>query len=108
MKQPSKSFNEIIPPGEDEKFASYASKLRALQKVKSKKYGNGRLLHRIAVERRSGTVTLDDLPPEVRAATHRPHLTAMEEHECEAIAKALSDADGNKLVAAKEAELLEI
>lgn len=46
MKQPSKSFNEIIPPGEDEKFASYANKLRALQKVKSKKYGNGRLLHR--------------------------------------------------------------
>lgn len=59
------------------------------------------VLHRIAVERRSGTVTLDDLPPEVRAATHRPHLTAMEQHECEAIARALAEADGNKLAAAK-------
>lgn len=59
------------------------------------------VLHRIAVDRRSGTVTLDDLPPEVRAATHRPHLTAMEQHECEAIARALAEAEGNKLVAAK-------
>ena len=59
------------------------------------------VLHRIAVERRSGTVTLDDLPAEVRAASHRPHLTAMEQHECEAIAQALVAADGNKLAAAK-------
>ncbi|WP_426573481.1 sigma-54-dependent Fis family transcriptional regulator [Aquihabitans sp. McL0605] len=59
------------------------------------------MLHRVAVSRRSGTITLDDLPPEVRAATHRPHLTAMEQHECEAIAEALSDADGNKVVAAQ-------
>jgi transcriptional regulator of acetoin/glycerol metabolism len=59
------------------------------------------LLHRVAVERRSGTVTLDDLPPEVRAATHRPHLTAMEQHECEAIAQALAAADGNKAAAAE-------
>lgn len=59
------------------------------------------VLHRVAVERRSGTVTLDDLPPEVRAATHRPNLTAMEQHECEAIAQALADADGNKLAAAE-------
>jgi transcriptional regulator of acetoin/glycerol metabolism len=58
------------------------------------------LLHRVAVRRRAGTVTLDDLPPEVRAATHRPHLTAMEQHECEVIAKALADADGNKAAAA--------
>lgn len=59
------------------------------------------VLHRVAVRRRSGTVTLDDLPPEVRAATHRPHLTAMEQHECEAIANALAAADGNKLAAAE-------
>lgn len=59
------------------------------------------VLHRVAVERRAGTVTLDDLPPEVRAATHRPHLTAMEQHECEAIAAALADADGNKAAAAE-------
>jgi len=37
----------------------------------------------------------------VRAATHRPHLTAMEQHECEAIAAALADADGNKAAAAE-------
>lgn len=58
------------------------------------------VLHRVAVRRRAGTVTLDDLPPEVRAATHRPNLTAMEQHECEAIAKALAEADGNKAAAA--------
>lgn len=59
------------------------------------------VLHRVAVRRRTGTVTLDDLPPEVRAATHRPNLTAMEQHECEAIAKALAEADGNKAAAAE-------
>jgi transcriptional regulator of acetoin/glycerol metabolism len=58
------------------------------------------VLHRVAVRRRAGTVTLDDLPPEVRAATHRPNLTAMEQHECEVIAKALTEADGNKAAAA--------
>lgn len=45
-KLPSTNYNEIIPPGEDEKFAAYAQKLRAIQKAKSKKYGKGRLLHR--------------------------------------------------------------
>ena len=58
------------------------------------------VLHRVVVKRRAGTITLDDLPPEVRAATHRPHLTAMEQHECEAIAAALTAADGNKAAAA--------
>ncbi|QXC61243.1 GAF domain-containing protein [Aquihabitans sp. G128] len=58
------------------------------------------LLHRVVVKRHVGTITLDDLPPEVRAATHRPHLTAMEQHECEAIASALASADGNKAAAA--------
>ena len=45
-KPPSTNFSEVVPPGEDEKFASYAQKLRAIQKTKSKKYGKGRLLHR--------------------------------------------------------------
>lgn len=58
------------------------------------------VLRRVVVRRRVGTVTLDDLPPEIRAATHRPHLTAMEQHECEAIAAALAAADGNKAKAA--------
>ena len=46
MKQPSKSFSEIIAAGEEEKFATYTNKLKAIQKAKSKKYGKGRLLHR--------------------------------------------------------------
>lgn len=46
MKQPSKNFSEIISQGEDEKFAAYTTKLKAIQKAKSKKYGKGRLLHR--------------------------------------------------------------
>ena len=58
------------------------------------------VLHRLVVRRRVGTITLDDLPPEVRAATHRPHLTSLEQHECEAIAEALAAADGNKASAA--------
>lgn len=45
-KLPSTNYNEIISPGEDEKFAAYAQRLRAIQKAKSKKYGKGRLLHR--------------------------------------------------------------
>jgi len=45
-KPPSTNFSEVVPPGEEEKFASYAQKLRAIQKTKSKKYGKGRLLHR--------------------------------------------------------------
>jgi transcriptional regulator of acetoin/glycerol metabolism len=58
------------------------------------------VLHRVLVRRRTGTVTLDDLPPEVRASTHRPHLTTMEQRECEAIAEALAAHDGNKVAAA--------
>ena len=58
------------------------------------------VLHRVVVRRRVGTITLDDLPAEIRAGTHRPHLTAMEQHECEAITRALADADGNKAAAA--------
>lgn len=46
MKQPSKTFKEVIPPGEEEKFNGYAQKLKAIQRAKSKKYGSGRLLHR--------------------------------------------------------------
>ncbi len=45
-KPPSTNFNEVIPAGEDGRFAAYAQKLRAIQKAKSKKYGKGRLLHR--------------------------------------------------------------
>lgn len=46
---PSKNFSEVIAPGEEEKFATYARKLRLIQKVQAKKYGKGRLLHRKGV-----------------------------------------------------------
>ncbi|CAN5411368.1 hypothetical protein BH10ACT1_BH10ACT1_31200 [soil metagenome] len=59
------------------------------------------VLHRIVVQRRVGTITLDDLPAEVRAATHRPHLTSLEQRECEGIAEALDAAHGNKAAAAQ-------
>ncbi|MBX3314149.1 MAG: hypothetical protein KF906_07495 [Actinobacteria bacterium] len=58
------------------------------------------VLHRVLVRRRAGTVTLDDLPAEIRASTHRPHLTTMEQRECAAIAEALAAHDGNKVAAA--------
>lgn len=59
------------------------------------------VLRRIVGERPTGTVTMDDLPADIRADAHRPNLTTMERHECDAIAAALADADGNKLAAAK-------
>jgi catalase len=46
MKEPSKSFKEVIPSGEEEKFAQYAKQLKAIHKAKSRKHGKGRLLHR--------------------------------------------------------------
>ena len=46
MKQPSTSFQEVIPAGEAEKFENYAQKLKLIQRAKSQKYGKGRLLHR--------------------------------------------------------------
>lgn len=67
MKQPSKNFNEIVPPGEDEKFADYAVKLRTLQKVKSKEYGNGRLLHRKQTLAIRGELMVDKKLPEYAA-----------------------------------------
>lgn len=59
MKQPSKSFTEVIPQGEEEKFASYMGKLKALQKANSKKYGNGRLLHRKGLLALKAELTVD-------------------------------------------------
>lgn len=58
------------------------------------------VLHRVLVRRRAGTVTLDDLPAEIRASTHRPNLTTMEQRECAAIAEALAAHEGNKVAAA--------
>jgi hypothetical protein len=46
MKEPSTSFKEVIPAGEEEKFNGYAQKLRLIQRAKSQQYGKGRLLHR--------------------------------------------------------------
>lgn len=63
-KQPSTTFKEVIPPGEEEKFNAYAQKLRAIQKSKSKKYGKGRLLHRKGtLAMKAEFIINDSLPP---------------------------------------------
>lgn len=67
MKQPSKNFNEIIPPDEEQKFSEYAVKLRSLQATKSKKYGNGRLLHRKQTLAMRGELQVDGKLPEYAA-----------------------------------------
>lgn len=53
----------------------------------------------IARERRSGSVTVDDLPPQCRSSTRR-RLTPMESLERDAIVRALADHDGDKRAAA--------
>lgn len=54
-------------------------------------------------QRSQGRIALADLPASVRAAAHRRRLTPREQRDCQAIAAALADADGNK---ARAAELL--
>jgi transcriptional regulator of acetoin/glycerol metabolism len=57
---------------------------------------------RQALGRRSqGRIVLDDLPTTVRAAAHRRRLTPREQRDCQAIATALADAEGNKVLAAE-------
>jgi len=44
--QPSTDWREQVAPDEDERFARYARDFAAMQQRKSRKYGNGRALHR--------------------------------------------------------------
>lgn len=52
-------------------------------------------------QRTQGRILLDDLPAPVRAAAHRRQLTPREQRDCQAIATALADAEGNKVLAAE-------
>ncbi len=56
---------------------------------------------RAASAGRVGEIAVEDLPPDVRAGSSRRALTPIEEMECDAIVRALREADGNKVAAAE-------
>jgi transcriptional regulator of acetoin/glycerol metabolism len=58
------------------------------------------VLHKITATLRSGTIEVNDLPPEVRASRRRL-LSPLEAMECDAIIDALTQAGGNKAEAAR-------
>jgi transcriptional regulator of acetoin/glycerol metabolism len=58
------------------------------------------VLRKVVARRRSGVIEVGDLPPECRITTRRV-LTPLEALECDAIVGALSDAQGNKVEAAR-------
>jgi transcriptional regulator of acetoin/glycerol metabolism len=58
-------------------------------------------VRKIVVNRRTGVITVVDLPPECLASTRRV-LTPLESIECDAIVQALLNVDGNKLRAAQQ------
>ncbi|MGH3821975.1 MAG: helix-turn-helix domain-containing protein, partial [Pseudonocardiaceae bacterium] len=55
----------------------------------------------IVANRRTGVITVADLPSECQASTRRV-LTPLESIECDAIVQALLTVDGNKLRAAQQ------
>ncbi len=58
-------------------------------------------MRKIVANRRTGVITVAELPPECRASARRV-LTPLESIECDAIVQALLSADGNKLRAAQQ------
>jgi transcriptional regulator of acetoin/glycerol metabolism len=58
-------------------------------------------VRKIVVNRRTGVITVADLPPECLASTRRV-LTPLESIECDAIVQALLNVDGNKVRAAQQ------
>lgn len=61
---PSTTWKEIISPNEESIFEEYSVKLIEIQKEKSKKFGNGRALHRKQIEAHTGTLEILDAIPE--------------------------------------------
>ncbi len=60
---PSIQWQEHVAPDEAERFASYGQQFVAIQARKSKKYGNGRALHRKQITAAKGSLkVLADLP----------------------------------------------
>ena len=55
---PSTAWKEVIAPDEDERFARFGEQFVDLQRRKSRKYGNGRALHRKQVTAAKGTLTV--------------------------------------------------
>ena len=71
--QPSTQWQEKIAPDEAERFARYGAQFAALQAAKSKKFGNGRALHRKQIAAVSGTLeVLPDLPKFARHGLFAP------------------------------------
>ncbi len=58
-------------------------------------------MRKIVAHRRTGIITVADLPAETRASTRRV-LTPLESIECDAIVEALLSVDGNKVRAAQQ------
>lgn len=56
---------------------------------------------KVVANRRTGVITVADLPPECQASTRRV-LTPLESIECDAIVQALLNVDGNKVRAAQQ------
>jgi hypothetical protein len=60
---PSTQWKENVAPDEAERYAGYGQQFAAIQARKSKKYGNGRALHRKQLTAAKGTLeVLDGLP----------------------------------------------
>ena len=60
---PSTQWQENVAPDEAQRFAGYGQQFAAIQARKSKKYGNGRALHRKQLTAAKGTLeVLGDLP----------------------------------------------
>jgi hypothetical protein len=61
--KPSKAWKEVVAPDEEQRFAEYGHLFAQIQARKSKKYGNGRALHRKQLTAARGSLqVLDNLP----------------------------------------------
>ena len=61
---PSTAWKEILKADEAERYARYAKQFETIQALKSKKYGEGRALHRKQITAATATLeVLDHLPP---------------------------------------------
>ena len=64
---PSKQWKEVVAPDEEQRFAEYGRQFAEIQARKSKKYGNGRGLHRKQLTAARGSLQVLDSLPEFAA-----------------------------------------
>lgn len=65
--KPSTAWREQVAPDEEKRFAGYAKQFAAMQQAKSRKFGNGRALHRRQqLGLQAELEVLADLPPHAR------------------------------------------